>query len=661
MHRVATTALASMMAIWVLAFSIATPAHAQSVSTEISSRAISTQERLTYSVEAEGKVQEVTPPSNSDFEIVGQSKHTSINFINGKTTRKLTVSYQLAPTRAGDLDTGAATVRLKDGRNVKAERYTIKVSDAGPPAARAHSPRQQAQPTQRPSSSWFPDPTRSLKSPAARAFGEYPPLPLPASSRLFTQDDGVPASDRPFLLAFTNTKNPVIGEPFLVEYLYYEPLTAIGFEAHDMDEPEFPQSWFKDISEVRLANQHRIMRVRHHGQTYNVQIVRSYMVVPLQEGTYVVPPFQLTIAGHTFTQRLEPFDIQSPSMNIEVEALPRKGRPPHSKDNVGRYHMEATLQPEEARIGDTFHLDLQVTGVGVPAHVHLPSVALPDGLHLLSPIERAESQVNSIGWLETKKHKSISFQATKEGDYQLPPIAFHWYDPWEKAWKTDETEAFTLRVQGVAPSAKQPQSPESTDEEETPQSWVRELLTGENTPEKKGVIAKMRQRGEPWRGAPLYFIFLFAPLVGFIGIIVFTHTRRRRQKTREERLKISAKAIAKRALKRCSPAELESFIRMDQIMRRYLRASGIPGTRGATYKELRAALTDTRNQQSADHLISLLQALEEARYGGADPVRFHALRNKLLQWLKEDTIKDDPADRDTVTAHASNTTPAESV
>lgn len=629
-----------MMLILVTTLAVGTYAHAQSVSTEISSRAITTQERLTYAVEAEGKVSAVTPPASSDFEIVGQSKQTSINFVNGKTTRKLTVSYQLVPTRAGDLDTGAASVQLKDGRSVSAERYTIRVTDGGQPAGASVPPAQQTQPAQRDPSSPLPGRTRALKSPAAREFGEYPPLPLPASSQLFTQEDWVPPRDRPFLLAFTNTQNPVVGEPFLVEYLYYEPLTALGFEAHDMDEPEFPHSWFKDISDVRLANQNRIMRVRHQGQTYNVQIVRSYMVVPLKEGTYVVPPFNLTIAGYTFTQRMEPFDIQSPKMNIEVEELPRKGRPPHSRDNVGRYHINATLQPEEARIGDTFHLDLIITGVGVPAHVHVPTVSLPEGLHILSPNDQTESHVNSIGWLETRKHHSISFQATKEGDYQLPPIPFHWYDPWEKAWKSDETEAFTLRVQGVAPSAQQATDPaEIKEEENIAQSWVVGLLTGENTPEKKGVIAQMRQRGEPWRGTPLYFILLSTPAVGFIGITAFTRIRRRRRKTREERLKLSARTVATRALKRCSAAELESFTRMDQIMRRYLRASGIPGTRGATYEELRDALANTRNAQSADRLVPLLEALEEARYGGADPVRFHALRHKLLQWLKGDTAE----------------------
>lgn len=617
-------------------------AYAQSISTDISSRNITTHERLTYTVEAEGRTRTVTPPSSPDFEIVGQSKQTSINFINGKTTRKLTVSYQLAPTRAGELSTGAATVEFKGGRSVDAEQYTIRVTDAGTPAPTPAPSQQRTHKTQQPTSPWLPRAPRRLKSPAAKEFGEYPPLPLPASDQLYTQEDWVSTSDRPFLLAFTNTRNAVVGEPFLVEYLYYEPLSALGFEAHDMDEPEFPNSWFKDISDVRLANQNRILRVRFQGQTYNVQIVRSYMVVPLKEGTFVVPPFHLTIAGYTFTQRMEPFQIQSPKMNVNVEGLPRKGRPPHSTDNVGRYHIRATLQPEEARVGDTIQLNLEVTGVGVPAHVQIPTVSLPEGLHLLSPTERSESHVNSIGWLETTKHKSISFQATQEGDYQIPAIPFHWYDPWENAWKSNETDPFTLRIHGVSARAQQPNDTESPSEENIPQVWVRELLTGENIPDKKGMIAQMRQRGEPWRGTPLYFVLFSTPAAGFLVLTAFTRLRRRRRKTREQRVKLSAKGIARRALNRCSADALESYMQMDQIMRTYLRARGIPSTQGATYEELQHALTITRNAQSAAHLVELLQALEEARYGGSDPVRFHALRAKLLQWLKDDAPDDLP-------------------
>lgn len=609
-------------------------AWAQNISARITQSEISTQERVIYHVEVEGNVQGVQPDFSSDFQVVAQSTNTSINFINGQTTRKLTASYTLAPQKAGTLQTGGARITLKNGSHQQSESFAVEVRDAGPPQARPTQPPDPPRQTA-PRNPWLPTPP-TLQSPAAKAFGEYPSLPLPGSDDLFRPSQWLPPQGQPFVLPFTNKEEVTIGEPFLVEYLYFEPLNALGFEAHDMDEPEFAHAWFEDITDARMSTQNRIMRLRHQDQMYNVQIIRSYMVVPLQEGDFEIPRFGLTVGGYTAHGRMEPIDLSAPEHRVTVQAPPPHDNAPARKTSVGRFHLDATLQPEEARVGDTFHLDLQVEGLGVPAHIHLPDISLPNGLHKLSAPEKRSSTIGPLGWLEGSKSTRLSFQATREGDFEIPPVSFYWYDPWKEKWRHAETDAFTLRVHGHAPEKDPPKHEKNADDLNVSPSWLKKLPTGEHTPTSQGFIAQMRQYGEPWRGNSLYFLFFSLPIIGFFGFIALERLLRRRQKTHAKRRKSSAKRRAVRALKKCAPNDLRSYRAMDQILRTYLQDQGIPGTRGATYEELHNALRATCSTAQADALISHLQALEEARYSGANPVRFHALRNHLLTWLEND-------------------------
>lgn len=614
-----------------------TNAYAQSISTTLSSQEITTQETLTYHVEIEGSVQGVEPDFSEDFRLVGQSTQTSISFINGQTTRKLIATYQLVPQTAGTFNTGSAVIRFRNGQTSQAKSFRVIVKDAGP---RDPGPQRAAQPPSRPPTvPWPTAPPPKPQSLAPRDFGAYPTLPLPSSNQLHAPTDWQPPRDRPFILPFVNQKTVTRGEPFLVEYLYLEPLTAIGFEAHDMDEPEFTDAWFEDISDARIATQGRIMRMRYGADTYDAQIIRSYIVVALQEGPFVIPPFGLTIGGFTFTQRLEPFQVESPPMKVEVRAVPPHDGTEPVPPNVGRYSLSAKLRPDEARVGDTFHLDLNIRGVGVPSQVRFPDISLPKEFRKLSAPEKQRVRTNALGWLETHKTQSLSFQVSKEGDYEIPPIVFQWFDPWDNEWKRSETKAFTLRVHGHAPQNTD-ETPDEKDDLSVSQTWVQELPNPDTMSDNEGFIARMRQRGEPWHGSSWYFFLLSLPILAFVGLIASARIARLRKNTREKRLHLSAQAVATRALKKCPANELESFMRMDQIMRDYLRARGMHGAHGATYQELYEALAQSQGQERADALIPLLEGLEEARYGGANPVRFHALRHQLLQWLSEAPSED---------------------
>lgn len=610
---------------------------AQEIRTSISAQQMGLQNTIVYTVETQGAVQSISPPQSRDFEVVGQSTQTSVSFINGKSIRRLVASFELSPLKEGSLQTGAATIQLRDGTTSKTQSYAVTVKNDGRPPRRPPATPQVHPPG---APAWLQPTVPPKQSTNSGPFGEYPVLPPVATDELHTQQDLHISPDRPFILPFTNTVTPVKGEPFLVEYLFYEPSMSLGFEATDMDEPAFPNAWYKDVTEQRVAYNQRIVRVRAGGQIYNAQLIRSYMVVPLQDGRYTIPSLTLTISGRTFSGPVPSYDLASSKMNVNVAPLPNNNHAPPPNDNVGRYRLDATVNSKTARVGDTLELTLTVEGIGSPLKIQYPTIDWPALLRTHTPKDNTQTGVGPTGWITTKLERSVAFEAQSEGDFTIPAITLQWYDPWKQAWQSQSTDPIIIRIQGQQPastSGPRASQEEHKEEETLPSlSWMDELPTADQIPEDWGMIARMRKMGEPWKGTPLYYLLFFLPIVVSLSLISSRLIKSWRRKTEDNRTQLQAKPRALKALRNCTHATADNFAEMNRITRNYLVATGIPGARGATLEELRSTLLAQKPQQDVDTLISLVERVENARYGGMASQDFKVLRGELIRWIQHD-------------------------
>lgn len=633
--------LAHVLTLFLL-LGLSVTAWARDIQTRVSAETITTQDVLTFTIEAAGDVRSVLPPHTEDFDIVGRSTQTSMSFINGHMSRTLTASFQLAPTRAGQLTLGPAQVVLNTGRTLETDSYKITVRDTGaprgatpqlPPSTGMTSPPASMPPIPTPKTA--PPSSRNLRSPAAKEFGDYPPLGPLGSDQLTTKDDHRFDPQKPFILPFVSKTSVVVGEPFVVEYMYYSPVRGLGFDAYDLNEPAFKDAWFKDITDARFASSPRVTNVQIGGAIYSTQLVRSYLVVPLKSGAFEVPPISLTVEGRTFSRTTKPSLAASPSMQVDILDVPEEARPSAKAQSVGRYHFRASVSPEEAQVGDTFQLHIEVNGIGVPSQIHLPDVTLPETLRAFAPTESSNSTESTTGWVESRVRRTLSFQATEEGDYVIPPITFHWYDPWQAEWKSRQSEALTFRVQGINPNIEI-EAPDTDDNQPLRVSWVLGLPTGDEIPDDIGLTARLRRNSEPWIGSPLYIALLLFPLLCVLIIQGTQWFRRRRTASASTRRYQKAGPAALRELQALEYRDAQSFSLLDRSVRNYLRAREVPNAVGATLDELRRALSDTRGGASADALLPQLEALQLARFGGADAAQFQTLRRALIDWVKTD-------------------------
>ena len=605
-----------------------------------------------YSVEVEGDVANVMPPSTVDFQVVGRSTGTSMTFINGRMQRTISATWTLAPTRTGMLNTGSATVLYNDGTSARTTSHNVTVAETqqapnAPPATTAAPGQMPAIPgvTSRtlPGAQTPTGPAATSQTPAQtpapltrtlpqRTGSNTPILPPPLSEALFSNTDGIDGS-RPFVVAYTSARTGVLGEPILIEYVYFAPLLGLGYDASDLSEPAFVNAWFRDITEQRTPRGQRLSDVMIGSQRFSAQLVRSYMVVPLDDGAFQVAPLTLTIEGRSFSRRTAPVPIASPPMEIAISTPPEEGRPYPRARAVGRFTVEASVTPTHAAPGDIIHVDIEISGVGTPNHGQIPEYTPPEGFRAFSPNDHAENEVTATGWVHTTLKRTLSFQASQAGEFVFPGVRFAWYDPWKSRWEEAHSEDTRVVIEGEPAASLNEPAPEPNSE--TTRSWTESLPDPNHLSNELGPIARMRA-SEPWTGSKLYYFLFVLPLALTGAWVGGQRFRQRREQTREERARKRAGTTASAQLRRITYTSVDDFSALAKSLRGYLALRISNQILGSTIHELRAIVRDAREQKDADHVAALVERAETARYGGGSEDDFRALQAEIAQWIRED-------------------------
>lgn len=639
--------LANLIGAVIVSASVA--AHAQNtVPSHISATSITLDDTVQLSVEVEGDVTNIMPPSTTDFRVVSRSTGTSMTYINGQLQRTMSARWILAPTRAGVLNTGPATVIYDNGTSAKTTSHNVTVTDSGSgssaPSASAPNAMPpipgvtQGAPVQPPSaaqssspSAAIPPPTLARRQPPS-ASGQLA-LPAPMSEELHSDTTGIDTS-RPFLVAYVSAVEATLGQPILIEYVYFAPTSGLRYEAADLTEPSFVNAWFRDITDERSYQGSRLGHLMVNGQTFSAQLVRSYMVVPLSEGAFEVAPISLTIEGHSFTRRTGQIPIGSPKFSIKVTPPPSDGKPYDSAKSVGRLTFMAEVQPTVIQVGDVFNIRLDVSGIGTSAHVHLPDVQVPSEFRSFAPTDRSSNEVTSSGWVHTQVSRTLTFQATKAGSFTIPAITFGWFDPWKAKWFTSSHQPTVITVT-ENPNAEVLEFDDEDEGEEEQVIWTDTLPDPNSISNALGPVARQRLK-PPFLGSPTYFAFLFLPVAASLTWILAQRWRRRRKATETVRLQSNAGKAALAELRSVKFESIQDFSTLARIARQYLALRISTSAVGATQRELQTLLSSKRPSEHAKVITDIVHRAEAARFGGGDEASFKQLHRELQEWIQTD-------------------------
>ena len=377
--------------------------------------------RLTFTINQKASNLQLPPGLADNFEILmgpstGQS--TSISSINGKTTTEVTFSftYILRARKEGTFEIRPASIET-EGKIIESNSLKVQVVSA--------QARQQQQQQQQPQGS-------------------------EGSQGRQQVDLG---GDNLFLRVELSKQNVFRGEQLIATVkLYADPDIPIsGFD--EVNLPTYEGFYTQDIEIPRQIN---FTREVFNDRIYQVGILKKTVLIPQQNGTLTINPFNMSLLVQ---QRVRPrsfFDdffsgiqtvrtnIISKPVNVTVRDLPPQ--PANFYGGVGNFNITSELNSDQVTTNDAVTLKITISGTGNLRLIRNPELKLPTDFEVYDPRSTEDIKTTDNGVTGSKTIEYL-FQPRFEGNYAIPSVPFTFFNPASGEYVTRTTQPYTLYVE----------------------------------------------------------------------------------------------------------------------------------------------------------------------------------------------------------------------
>ena len=307
------------------------------------------------------------------------------------------------------------------------------------------------------------------------------------------QQGGIAPDD--VLLRLSVDKREVYkGEPVLVTVKLYDRAGVAGIR--DAKEPSFNGFWKQQLDGQNFPSQ----RETFNGKVYETQVLTQYLLFPQKSGTLEIEQMDMNVVvrvrieqdpigggiwdgllgGGPIIQDIDKHLSSSP-IKINVKELPA-GAPASFNGAVGQFALEGELSASQLNANSSGTFMLRITGSGNLPLLNAPKIELP-GTFDLYDVKTTDKYNTSYAGITGYKQYEYPFIARAEGQYEIGPFEFSYFDPKEGRYKTISTSAFPLEV-------------------------LRDISGGANSP---GIVSGVTKEELKILGKDIHFIKVGAP------------------------------------------------------------------------------------------------------------------------------------------------------
>ncbi len=368
----------------------------------------------------------VAAPSFEGFDVIAGpsvSQGKSVQLINGQlsSSTNYTTTYVLLPQKEGVLTIGAASVSV-DGKGYTTKPITIEVRAAGKSAENREQPAEQR-----------------------------------AANRIQKEDL--------FLRLELSSRSVYKGEPLRATLRLYSRVDNIaGVESSKM--PTFNGFWSQQL-EVEQGPFNETV----DGKPYKVYNMVSYLLYPQQDGTLTISPAEMTVVAQIVVQSNSNYDpffggghetysvrrtLKTPEIKVQIKPFPVEA-PASFTGAVGNYKMSHELSSSEVAANSAITLRLKISGSGNLKFISAPKLSMPASFEAYD-IKSEEKIQNKASGSTGYRSFEYPFIVRAEGDYEIEPIEFTYFDPSKGQYVTLATPALNIKVTPDK-SAASPQQP----------------------------------------------------------------------------------------------------------------------------------------------------------------------------------------------------------
>ncbi len=386
--------------------------------------------RIEFALNAQPEDDSFEAPSFDGFDVIAGpaiSRGSSVQIINGSMTKSVNFTYTFVviANAEGTNNIGAASVRV-DGKEYSTRVLPIEViseSDAG-------------------------DASSSQQSQSGSG-GSGSSLSAAQSAR--SQGDRI-AEDDILLRTVVSRTSLFKGEPLRATIKLYSRVAIAGAENQKM--PSFNGFWSQDIK----SNNSEIQRETYNGKVYETQVLSDYLLYPQQSGKLTIDPASMTVVAQVRvrSRNVDPFfgggyeivnvrrAIATPQITIDVKNLPA-GAPASFNGAVGNFSMESTLSAESVAANSALAYTVRISGTGNLSLIQAPDVALPSTFEKYNVKTTESINTNQYG---ASGYKQFEYPliARSEGEFELQPTTFSFFNPQSMRYETLTSPTFNLEI-----------------------------------------------------------------------------------------------------------------------------------------------------------------------------------------------------------------------
>ena len=545
--------------------------------------------RIEFELNAKPDNDSFVPPSFENFDVVAGpsvSQGSSVQIINGEITKSVSyaITYVLIPQKVGTFAIAPATIGVKK-KSYTTQRTAIEVRDgAQSGSAQQHN--------------------NSGQSESAES----------RANRTIEKDDLL-------LRLELSSKSLYKGEPVRAILKLYSRVNIAGSESSKM--PSFNGFWSQQIDIEQGP-----FRETLNGKVYEAYNIAEYLLYPQQGGTLTIEPAELTVVAQVVVKSNRGFDpffggghevynvrrpLKTPAVKVQVKEFPA-GAPASFAGAVGRYTMSHRLSSSEVAANSAVTLQLTISGTGNLNFISAPTLSLPSSFELYD-VKSEEKIQNSASGSVGYRRFDYPFIVRAEGDYEIAPVEFTYFDLEKKKYITLATPPLKMVVTPDKSTATQSQQTIGIKREDV-------QLLGEDIRFIKLGAPALRSVVAPLALSPIYWALLVAMLL--VAVVAYFVIRKQIRDNRNVVL-VKGKRANKVAIKRFRIAE--KYMREQDRRAFYeemLRALwGYLGDKfnipvaDLTREVVRVELSKRGASAEAESVVAVIARCEEAQYSPA--------------------------------------------
>jgi hypothetical protein len=377
---------------------------------------IALSESVEYRVRVSGAgMQEVEDPELElppGLTLFGRSQSSEVSIVNGSVERMTTFSLIYRPYRTGTIRIGPATMRV--GRaSYNVPPVTVTVDERAPETA--------------------PEP----------ALGGLLPPSFGVEEEAIEEGEIPGESLEPVFVTNRLDKDEVyVGEQVVLSFAFYQSPRAMVLDQPNYSSARTPGFWTQDFN-----REPEIARELINGEPFTIQRFH-YALFPLTAGEKTIAPATLTLTLRnpgSFLARGRTRTLSGDTLRLKVKPLPAAGRPAAFKGAVGRYRLEASVEPRQVERNAPANIVLTVVGEGNVATVPEPRLPKVEGVKAFAPEVRTRAQPRGLTMAGQKDFRYLVIPRAA-GELNLGSATIDYFDPVSGQYRTASASLGSLRV-----------------------------------------------------------------------------------------------------------------------------------------------------------------------------------------------------------------------